>query len=68
VYFESDIPQALKIRSASTHHSISELIDEGVRPLMHEDQEGLVTLSERANEPEILYEDLLNDLKLHGKI
>jgi len=68
VYFEPDIHQALKIRSASTHHSISELVDEAVRLLMSEDQEDLATVSERAKEPEISYEDLLNDLKLHGKI
>ncbi|WP_448246815.1 CopG family transcriptional regulator [Thalassotalea agariperforans] len=35
---------------------------------MREDQEDLATLSERANEPEISYEDLLNDLKSHEKI
>jgi len=68
VYFEPDIHHALKIRAASAHISISELIDEAVRLLMREDQEDLAALSERANEPEISYEELLNDLKLHGKI
>jgi hypothetical protein len=56
------------MRAASAHLSISELIDEAVRLLMREDQEDLAVISERANEPEISYEDLLNDLKLHGKI
>lgn len=68
VYFEPDIHQALKMRAASTHLSISELIDEAVRLLMREDQEDLAALSERANEPDISYEALLNDLKSHGKI
>jgi hypothetical protein len=35
---------------------------------MREDQEDLTAVLERANEPEMSYEDLLNDLKSHGKI
>ena len=68
VYFEPDIHQALKMRAASAHLSISELIEEAVRLLMREDQEDLAAIPERANEPEISYEGLLNDLKLNGKI
>ena len=36
VYFEPSIHQALKMRAASSHLSISELIDEAVRLLMRE--------------------------------
>jgi hypothetical protein len=35
---------------------------------MREDQEDLTAVLERANEPEMSYEVLLNDLKSHGKI
>lgn len=68
IYFEPAIHQALKIKAASSHMSISELIDEAVRLLMNEDQEDLAAFSERENEKEISYEALLNDLKKHGKI
>ncbi len=68
VYFEPAIHHALKIRAASSHVSVSELIDEAVRLLMREDQEDLKAISERTKESEISYEDLLNDLKQHGKI
>lgn len=68
VYFEPAIHHALKIRAASSHVSVSELIDEAVRLLMREDQEDLEAISERSLESEISYEDLLNDLKQHGKI
>jgi hypothetical protein len=68
IYFEPSIHQALKMRAASTHTSLSELIDEAVRLLMSEDQEDIKAFSDRANEPEISYEDLLNNLKKHGKI
>lgn len=68
IYFEPAIHQALKMKAASSHQSISELIDEAVRLLMNEDQEDLAAFSERENEKEISYEALLNDLKKHGKI
>jgi hypothetical protein len=68
VYFEPKIHQALRLRAASSHLSISELIDEAVRLLMNEDQQDLSFFSERETEKEISYEDLLNDLKKHGKI
>ncbi|MBD1390726.1 ribbon-helix-helix domain-containing protein [Neiella sp. HB171785] len=68
VYFEPAIHQALKVRAASTNVSVSELIDEAVRLLMREDQEDLQALSARADEEEISYEALLDDLKKHGKI
>jgi hypothetical protein len=56
------------MKAASSHLSISELIDEAVRLLMNENQEDLAVFSERDNETEISYETLLNDLKKHGKI
>ncbi|MGB7390015.1 ribbon-helix-helix domain-containing protein [Marinomonas sp.] len=68
VYFEPQIHQALKMRAASTHVSVSELIDEAVRLLMKEAQEDLNAVSSRVAEEEISYEALLNDLKKHGKI
>ena len=68
VYFEPEIHQALKIRAASSHLSISEIVDEAVRVLMSEDLEDLEAFSKRVSEPEISYEALLSDLKKHGKI
>ncbi|WP_032096605.1 MULTISPECIES: ribbon-helix-helix domain-containing protein [unclassified Alteromonas] len=68
VYFEPAIHNALKLRAASSDTSISELIDEAVRLLMKEDQEDLAAVRQRAKEPEISYEDLLNSLEADGKI
>ncbi|KKO49244.1 CopG family transcriptional regulator [Arsukibacterium sp. MJ3] len=68
VYFEPSIHQALKLRAASSDTSVSELIDEAVRLLMREDQEDLAAVRQRANEPEISYEELLNSLQADGKI
>ena len=68
IYFEPNIHQALKVRAASSHLSVSELVDEAVRLLMSEDQEDLAAFSEKKKKKEISYEALLNDLKKHGKI
>ena len=68
VYFEPSIHQALKMKAASAHLSLSELVDEAVRLLMSEDEDDLSAISDRADEKEISYEALLKDLKKHGKI
>lgn len=68
VYFDPAIHQALRIKAASSHRSLSEIVDEALRAQLAEDQEDLSAFDERATEPEISYEALLKDLKKHGKI
>jgi len=68
VYFETEIHRALKIKAATTHQSVSELVNEAVRVALSEDQEDLNAFSTRAREPTLSYEELLEDLKAHGKI
>ena len=68
VYFEADIHQALRIKAASTHQSISEVVNEAVRVALREDQEDLNAFNQRVSEPTISYEELLEDLKVHGKL
>lgn len=68
VYFEPEIHQALRMKAATAHISISDVVNEAVRMLLQEDQEDLSAFEERASEPTISYEELLNDLKSHGKL
>jgi plasmid stability protein len=68
VYFEADIHQALRIKAATTHQSVSEVVNEAVRVALREDQEDLRAFHKRVEEPSISYEELLEDLKSHGKI
>ena len=56
------------MKAAHTGRSISSLVNEVVQRALSEDQEDLSAFEERASEPTITYEDLLNDLKAHGKI
>ncbi len=68
IYFEPDLHRALRLKSAHTRRSLSELVNDAVRRALQEDQEDLAAFEERVNEPLISYEDLLKDLKKHGKI
>ncbi|MDC0011340.1 CopG family transcriptional regulator [Porticoccaceae bacterium] len=68
VYFDPAIHQALRIKAASSHLSVSELVDEALRMQLAEDQEDLSAFDARVREPEMSYESLLKDLKKHGKI
>ncbi len=68
VYFEPDLHRALRLKSAHTRRSISELVNEAIRRALSEDQEDLAAFEERVNEPLISYEELLRNLKKHGKI
>ena len=68
VYFDPALHQALRLKAAATQSSLSVLVDEAVRLLMREDQEDLKVAVTRVNEPEISYEALLDDLKMHGKL
>ncbi len=68
VYFEEDLHQALKIKSATTHQSVSEMVNEAVRYSLKEDQEDLAAFNDRSSEKVISFEALINDLKAHRKI
>ncbi len=47
VYFDPAIHRALKLKAASTDLSLSELVDEAARLLMHEDHEDLEAIADR---------------------
>ena len=68
VYFEAEIYQALRIKAAMSHQSVSEVVNEAVRIALREDQEDLDVFTLRAEEATLTYEELLEDLKLHGKL
>ncbi len=68
VYFDPEIHHALRVKAASTHQSVSEFVNEAVRMALCEDQEDLKAFEDRVAEPTLSYEELLEDLKSHGKL
>lgn len=68
IYFDPQIHTALRIKAAHSHCSVSDLVNQAVRAILAEDHEDLSSFDERADEPTMSYEELLNDLKAHGRI
>ena len=68
VYFEPEIHQALRMKAASTHISVSEVVNEAVRIALREDQEDLSAFEQRSGEPVLSYEELLKNLESNGKL
>jgi plasmid stability protein len=68
IYFDPQLHTALRIKAAHSHRSVSEIVNQAVRAALAEDQEDLSAFEERADEPTVNYEKLLNDLKAHGQI
>jgi len=58
-YLEPGLHQALRLKAATTHRSMSEIVNEAVRALLREDEEGLAAFSGRAKEKFVSYEQFL---------
>ena len=68
IYLDPDLHKALRLKSAETSRSISDMINEAVRLALTEDADDLASFQERANAPLISFEEALKELKLRGKI
>jgi hypothetical protein len=68
IYFDPALHRALRMKSAETSRSVSELVNNAVRETLAEDAEDLAAFEERANEPLIDYETMLKRLKRDGRI
>ncbi|MSQ22533.1 MAG: CopG family transcriptional regulator [Dehalococcoidia bacterium] len=68
VYFDPQLHKALRVKAAETETTISDLVNEAVRLSLAEDAEDLAAFEERAGEPDLVFEDVLKDLKKRGRI
>ena len=68
VYFEPDIHTALRLKSAVSERSISEMVNDAVRHSLAEDAEDLVAFDDRADEPTVDFEDFVKKMKRSGKL
>jgi hypothetical protein len=68
VYFDSSLHRVLRLKSAETSRSVSELVNEAVSTALHEDLDDLEIFQKRAHEPTISLESALKELKRNGKI
>ncbi|MBI4457139.1 MAG: CopG family transcriptional regulator [Acidobacteria bacterium] len=68
VYVESDLHRVLKLKAAETDRSVSALINEAVRRSLREDAEDLAAFEERAKEPNLVFENVVKDLRRRGRL
>ena len=68
VYLDADLHRALKVKSAETEYTISELVNEAVRKALAEDAVDLASIEERKKEPLMPFEEVLKKLRKDGKL
>lgn len=68
IYVDAQLHKALRLKAAETDRSVSELVNEAVRLSLAEELEDLAAFDERANEPNLRFEDVLKDLRRSGRI
>lgn len=68
VYFDPSLHRVLRLKSAETSRSVSDLVNEAVSTVLHEDLEDLEMFKKRSREPTISFESALKELKRNGKI
>ena len=68
VYLDPQLHKVLKLKTAETSVSISQIIDKALRKELAEDEEDLKVFKDRAKKPTISYEKVLAQLKRDGKI
>jgi hypothetical protein len=68
VYLEPGLRKALRLKSAETSRSMSDLVNDALRAEFAEDAADLAVFDARKNEPTLSFEDFLKELKRNGKI
>ena len=68
VYFDPTLHRALRVKAAETDRTLSEIVNEAVRNSLAEDAEDLAAFEERSGEPNLAFEDVVQDLRRRGKI
>ena len=68
VYLDPMLHRALRLKSAETSRSMSELVNDALKLSLAEDADDLAAFEERAHEPLVAFESVLKELKQHGRI
>jgi plasmid stability protein len=68
IYFDADVHQALSLKAAAGHRSISALVNDAVRQALVEDAEDLAAADGRKGELSVSFAALVRDLRARGRI
>lgn len=67
-YLEPELLQALRIKAATAHRSMSEIVNDAIRAALREDEEDLAAFAERAGETAVSYETIRAKLEADGRL
>ena len=68
IYFSADIHKALRMKSASTHRSMSEMVNEAVKDVLSADAADLDAVTLLRDEPDTSFTSFVSDLRRRGKL
>jgi hypothetical protein len=68
VYFDPALHRLLRLKSAETDRSVSDLVNDAIRAVLAEDAEDFEAFEARESEPDYSFEDAVKDLKRRGKL
>lgn len=68
IYFDPAVHRALQLKAAEADRSISALVNDAVKLALTEDFEDLRAFDEREAEPNLSFEEVVEDLKCSGKL
>jgi len=68
IYLDADLHKALRFKAVETSKSVSELVNQAVRQALAEDAEDLAAFAQRADEPLIGYDEMVQRLKRDGRL
>ena len=67
IHLEPELHRALRVKAELTQRSVSDLVNDAVKDALLEDREDIAAFKRRDGEPHLTYEQLVDDLKAHGK-
>ena len=68
VYLAPELHQALRLKSAHSQRSMSEIVNDALRQALREDEDDLRAVRSRAGERTLGYEAFLSKLKADGTL
>jgi hypothetical protein len=68
VYLDARLHRALRLKSAETDRTISDLVNDAVRSALAEDAEDLAVIADRRSEPARAFESFVKDLRRRGRL
>ncbi|MCB2020270.1 MAG: CopG family transcriptional regulator [Rhizobacter sp.] len=68
VYLEPELHKALRLKSAHSRRSMSDIVNEALRQSLQDDEADLAAVRSRAKERSLSYEDFLSKLKADGTL